>query len=830
MKSVDSTSTFSSNAMPLTTEQIIKQLGSTVEGLSSAEAKKRLLEKGENKLEDDKRDLLKLLLNHFWGPIPWMIEAAALLSAIVQHWADFVIISTLLLFNAAIGFWQSYQAGNAVDALKKKLALNSLVNRDASWQQIEARFLVPGDLINLKLGDIIPADCLLIEGEYLSVDQAALTGESLPVARNQGDLIYSGTAVTQGKMTAMVSETGKRTFLGKTASLVSKAHSASHFQKAILKIGNYLIYISLTLVALLIIVQLYRGVPIMELIQFSLILVVASIPVAMPVVLSVTMAIGALKLSKLKAIVTRLESIEELAGIDILCSDKTGTLTLNQLTLGKSIPLTAESEQSLILYASLASEQDSQDAIDKAVLSGLEDSAALSGYKQLRYSPYNPVDKRSEAEVLDSNNHQFRVSKGAPQVILALIENNDEVTQKINTDIEVLAKRGYRALGVASTDNNGRWQYMGLLALFDPPREDSAKMIREAKERGVQTKMITGDNIAIAIETAKTLGMSSAISTAQALFGDKGQSDIQLANKIEASEGLAEVFPEHKFAIVHTLQEKGHIVAMTGDGVNDAPALKQADMGIAVSGATDAARAAADLVLTHPGLSVIISAIDEARRIFGRMNAYAIYRITETIRIMIFMVLAMTVYEFYPLTPVMIILLALLNDFPIMTIAYDNTWLDPKPVRWKMERVLSIATVLGIVGVISSFGLLVFAEKWLQIAPEELQVFIFLKMSVAGHLTLFVARTKKPFYSSPHPSRVLFIAIISTQIIATIIVINGWLMPALSWGYAGLIWAYAIIWMLIADLIKVRVYHHLDLTEKQQQSFLKTVKQPLGKL
>ena len=813
----------------LNNEQVLKRFNSSLQGLSATDAKMRLLQYGENRLENAEKNLLKVLISHFWGPIPWMIEAAALLSAIIQHWADFAIILTLLIFNASIGFWQSYQAGNAVDALKKKLALNSKVCRDGKWQLLAARLLVPGDLIELNQGDIIPADCFLFKGNYITLDQSALTGESMPVTRNQGQIVYSGTTVTQGKMTAVVSNTGQKTFFGKTAGLVSNARPVSHFQKAILKIGNYLIYMSLMLVALLVFVQLYRGVPMMELLQFSLILIVASIPVAMPVVLSVTMAIGALKLSKLKAIVTRLESIEELAGVDILCSDKTGTLTLNQLTLEEPIRLSACSAQDLILKSALASEENSRDTIDQAVLAGLNDKAALLSYQQQYYRPYNPIDKRSEAKIITSENESFLVSKGAPQVILGLIKNNEKISAQVNNEIKKLAKRGYRALGVAQTNTHGEWEMLGLLALFDPPREDSAVMIQEAKKRGIDTKMITGDNVAIAVETAKNLGMSSAICEAKALFGEKEKNETTLASQIENSAGLAEVFPEHKFTIVHTLQDNNHIVAMTGDGVNDAPALKQADMGIAVSGATDAARAAADLVLTQPGLSVIIAAIDEARRIFGRMNSYAIYRITETIRIMVFMILAMTIYEFYPLTPIMIILLALLNDFPIMTIAYDNTLLDSKPVRWKMERVLCIATVLGIIGVISSFGLLVFAEQVLAIAPAQLQVFIFLKMSVAGHFTLFVARTKTPFYSPPYPSRKLLFAVMSTQILATFIVFNGWFMPALSWEYIAMIWAYAIIWMFIADFIKVRVYHHLDLSNKQHQSFLQILKQPLGK-
>jgi len=820
----------SKQAEHLSIEQLFQQLGSSQQGLASSEARQRLAEYGPNALEEGHVNVLRMFLGYFWGPIPWMIEVAALLSAVDQHWADLIIILVLLVFNAVVGFWQEHQAANAVEALKRQLALKARVQRDGQWSELDAADLVPGDVVRLRLGDIIPADVRLVDGDYLSVDQSALTGESLPVDKGVGDLAYSSSVAKQGEMVALVTATGKNTYFGKTAKLVSTAKSVSHFQQAVLTIGDYLIYLSLGLAAVLLLAMLFRGAGVLRLFQFALILIVAAIPVAMPAVLSVTMAIGAVMLARMKAILTRLESIEEMAGMDILCSDKTGTLTQNKLTLGAPALFGAKDAQELIVAAALASKAENRDAIDMAVLDGLKDPAALAPYRQTNFVPFDPVHKRTEAEIQGASGSPFEVTKGAPQVILELCRPSDEIARLVNAKVDEYAKQGFRTLGVARREGTRAWQFLGLLPLFDPPREDSADTIRDANRHGIAVKMVTGDNTAIARQISAQLGLGTNIHTAEEFFTDSAEDAAippKVAAAVEAADGFAQVFPEHKFQIVKALQGRGHIVGMTGDGVNDAPALKQANTGIAVSGATDAARAAAALVLTAPGLSVIVRAVEEARTIFERMNSYAIYRITETIRIMFFVVAAMIVFNFYPITTVMIILLALLNDLPILTIAYDNTWLDPKPVRWDMRRVLTVATVLGLVGVIETFGILVIAKLWLHLTDAQIQSFIYLKLAVAGHLTLFVARTRRPFLTKPYPAPILLVAILSTQALAACIVGFGWLVTPIPWLYIGFVWIYCLVWVFIEDWAKLHVYRHLELSGKQHRTFLERIQRPL---
>ncbi len=786
------------------------KLGSSPAGLTGAEAQKRLLRYGPNEIEEKQASAFLKFLTYFWGPIPWMIEAAVVLSAIAQHWPDFVIILMLLLANAVVGFWEEHEAGNAIAALKARLAITARVKRDGTWVSPAARQLVPGDVIRLRLGDIVPADARLLDGDPLEVDQSALTGESLPATRKAGEAVFSGSIVRQGETDAMVYATGADTYFGTTAQLVQEAHTVSHFQRAVLRIGDYLIVLAVALVALIIIVAFLRGDPMLTTLQFALVLTVAAIPVAMPTVLSVTMAVGARLLARREAIVTRLVAIEELAGVDVLCADKTGTLTQNKLTLGDPFSVNGVAAHQVLLCAALASRAEDQDTIDLAVLGGLKDDKVLTGYQVVHFQPFDPVRKRTEATVTGPDGKTFQVAKGAPQVVLEMSGGAGQVKASVDEAVDGFAVRGFRSLGVARADQEGAWRFLGVLPLFDPPRDEARATIATAGRMGVAVKMVTGDALAIAQETARTLGMGAHILDASGL-GDAKHAETALTGEaIDRADGFAQVFPEHKFHIVDVLQQRGHIVGMTGDGVNDAPALKKADCGIAVSGAADAARAAASIVLLAPGLSVIIDAIKESRRIFQRMNSYAIYRIAETLRVLLFMTLAILVFDFYPVTAVMIVMLALLNDGAILSIAYDNVHYSDRPEAWDMRMVLGIATVLGVLGVVSAFGLFALAERALGLDTGQVQTLMYLKLSVAGHLTIFLARTRGPFWSVPHPARILLVAVLGTQAVATLIAVYGIFMTPIGWGWALFVWAYALVWFLVNDRVKLLAYRVLE--------------------
>ncbi len=790
--------------------EVEKTLGSSPDGLTQAEAQKRLTQYGPNEIAEKKTNEILKFLSYFWGPIPWMIEAAVILSAAARHWPDFGIILLLLLANAVVGFWEEHQAGNAIAALKATLAIKARVKRDGKWTNPAARDLVPGDVIRLRLGDIVPADARLLEGDEISVDQSALTGESLPASRKSGDAVFSGSIVRRGEIGALVYATGGKTYFGKTAELVETAVTTSHFQKAVLKIGDYLIVLALILVAVIVALGIYRGEPILTVLRFALVLTVAAIPVAMPTVLSVTMAVGARLLAKKQAIVSKLVAIEELAGVDVLCADKTGTLTQNKLTLGDPFCLDAIKADQLILAGALASQAANDDTIDLAVLGGLKDNQALKPYQVTHFMPFDPVHKRTEATVKGADGKTFKVTKGAPQVILALSANAAAAKGAVGKAVNDFAARGFRALGVARAEGDGEWRLLGVLPLFDPPREDAKSTVATAAEMGVKIKMVTGDALAIAREMAKTLGMGSNILDANTLGDAKTEETAAVAKTIEDADGFAQVFPEHKFHIVDVLQKHGHIVGMTGDGVNDAPALKKADCGFAVSGATDAARAAASIVLVAPGLSVIIDAIKESRRIFQRMNSYAIYRIAETLRVLLFMTLAIAIFNFYPLTAIMIVMLALLNDAAILSIAYDNVTYRNQPEAWNMRLVLGIATVLGLVGPIAAFGLFYLGDRVLRLGHPQLQTMMYLMLSVAGHLTIFQTRTRGPWWST-RPAWILLAAVIGTQALATLIAVYGVsLVTPLGWEYAGIVWAYALAWFLMTDPVKLIAYWALD--------------------
>ncbi len=844
-------------------------------GLTEAEVAERRELHGYNEIPDQEEAFLRRLLRRLWGPIPGMIEVAALLSAILQKWEDFAIISVLLLVNVVIDFRQESRALGALRVLKDKLARTAFALRGGRWARIEARLLVPGDVIKLRLGDVVPADVELVEGEYLQLDQAALTGESLPVNRAAGDEAYANAVVKLGEMTGVVSATGPNSFFGRTVSLVARAEreQRSHFQRAVVHVGHYLIVLAVILVFLVVVVGLVRHDPAMELLRFALVLTVASVPVALPAVLSVTMAVGAMRLARRQAIVSRLVAIEELAGVDILCSDKTGTLTQNRMQLGEPVVFAAWTPAQALAWAALASRRDGGDPLEEPIFSalGAENASPIGdGYEVTHFVPFDPVRKRTEAEVRRGA-ETWTITKGAAQTVMSLCPGDPNLEAADRTTAE-FAKRGYRTLAVALKPGTApAFQLVGLLPFFDPPREDSAETLQRARELGIDVKMLTGDNLAIAREVAEKLGITRPIGRATELHdhaqepeevrlladvlsealleelrpgsaaediaalkervharlvekieskGPKAaflrRHESELIDHIEAAGGFAEVFPEDKYKIIEKLQRRGHIVAMTGDGVNDAPALKRADAGIAVSGATDAARAAADIVLLHPGLSVIVYAIEEARQIFARMKSYAIFRIAETIRVILFMALAIMVFDFYPVTAVMIIVLALLNDIPILAIAYDNTSVDPRPVRWDMGEVLTVATVLGLLGVASSF-LLFFGLVKFDLPAPLIQAIVFLKLDVAGHSTLYVARTgEHHFWHRPYPAKRLFLAIFSTRIAGTLIAVYGVFMAPVGWEVAAYVWLYATVWFLINDYVKVWTYKLIRRRRKLQ--------------
>ncbi|KAI5586872.1 hypothetical protein POPTR_006G275000v4 [Populus trichocarpa] len=827
-------------------EEVFEQLKCTREGLSADEGASRLQVFGPNKLEEKKESKILKFLGFMWNPLSWVMEAAALMAIALANgdgrppdWQDFVGIVVLLVINSTISFIEENNAGNAAAALMAGLAPKTKVLRDGRWSEQDASILVPGDIISIKLGDIVPADARLLEGDPLKIDQSALTGESLPVTKNPSDEVFSGSTCKQGEIEAVVIATGVHTFFGKAAHLVDSTNQVGHFQKVLTAIGNFCICsIAVGIIAELIVMYPIQHRKYRDGIDNLLVLLIGGIPIAMPTVLSVTMAIGSHRLSQQGAITKRMTAIEEMAGMDVLCSDKTGTLTLNKLTVDTSlIEVFAKGveKEHVMLLAARASRTENQDAIDAAIVGMLADpKEARAGIREVHFLPFNPVDKRTALTYIDSDGNWHRASKGAPEQILTLCNCKEDVKKKVHSVIDKFAERGLRSLGVAkqevpekSKDAAGApWQLVGLLPLFDPPRHDSAETIRRALHLGVNVKMITGDQLAIGKETGRRLGMGTNMYPSSALLGqdkDASIAALPVDELIEKADGFAGVFPEHKYEIVKRLQERKHICGMTGDGVNDAPALKKADIGIAVADATDAARGASDIVLTEPGLSVIISAVLTSRAIFQRMKNYTIYAVSITIRIVFGFMFIALIWKF-DFAPFMVLIIAILNDGTIMTISKDRVKPSPQPDSWKLKEIFSTGIVLG--GYMALMTVLFFwimkdtdffSDKFgvrsLRNNDKEMMAALYLQVSIVSQALIFVTRSRSWSFVE-RPGFLLLGAFVAAQLVATLIAVYAnWgfaRIEGCGWGWAGVIWLFSVVTYVPLDILKFAIRYILS--------------------
>ncbi|KAK4839891.1 hypothetical protein QYF36_025788 [Acer negundo] len=825
--------------------EVFEQLRTSREGLSSEDAEVRVKIFGQNKVEEKPENKFLKFLGFMWNPLSWVMEAAAVMAIALANgggegpdWQDFVGIICLLIINSTISFIEENNAGNAASALMARLAPKTKVLRDGQWQEQDAAILVPGDIISIKLGDIIPADARLLEGDPLKIDQSALTGESLPVTKRTGDEVFSGSTCKLGEIEAVVIATGVHSFFGKAAHLVDSTEVVGHFQQVLTSIGNFCICSIAVGMTLEIIVMFpiqqrsYR-----DGINNLLVLLIGGIPIAMPTVLSVTLAIGSHRLSQQGAITKRMTAIEEMAGMDVLCSDKTGTLTLNRLTVDRNLIEVFNNNMDrdmVVLLAARASRLENQDAIDSAIVNMLGDpKEARANIKEVHFLPFNPVDKRTAITYIDSDGNWYRASKGAPEQILNLCPEKDEIAGKAHAIIDKYAERGLRSLAVSFQEvpekskesPGGPWTFCGLLPLFDPPRHDSAETIRRALNLGVGVKMITGDQLAIAKETGRRLGMGTNMYPSSSLLGrDKDEHEaLPVDELIEKADGFAGVFPEHKYEIVKILQEKKHVVGMTGDGVNDAPALKKADIGIAVADATDAARSASDIVLTEPGLSVIVSAVLTSRAIFQRMKNYTIYAVSITIRIVLGFVLLALIWE-YDFPPFMVLIIAILNDGTIMTISKDRVKPSPRPDSWKLNEIFAtgvvIGTYLALVTVLfywividTDFFETHFHVKSISSSSEEISSAIYLQVSIISQALIFVTRSQSWSFLE-RPGALLMCAFVVAQLVATLIAVYAHISFAyirgIGWGWAGVIWLYSLIFYIPLDIIKFTVRYALS--------------------
>jgi H+-transporting ATPase len=764
------------------------------QGLTTEEARKRLLEYGPNAVAEEKQHLLLALFGKFWAPVPWMLEATIVLELVLGKFIEGFVIGLLLIFNASLSLFQENRARSALELLKKRLAVPARVLRDGEWRLVPAEELVPGDCVHLQLGDVVPADISLRAGEVL-IDQSVLTGESVPSEIAEGKTAYAGSLVKRGWASGEVSATGGRTFFGKTAELVRSAKTGSHLESVIFAILKYMVAMDTVLAVVVFLYAIAMAMPLTETLPFVLILLVASVPVALPATFTLATALGAVELAGKGVLVTRLSAIEEAAAMDMLCSDKTGTITRNELSLAASHSYPPFNDRDLLRFGAYASDEAGRDPIDLAVLAAAKAAGMLAPPAQrFKFIPFEPATKLAEA-VIVQDGVEVHVLKGAPQAVAARAGHPVD----IDADIARLASGGYRVLAVASGPE-GAIRIMGLLALHDPPRDDSKRLITGLNELGVRVAMVTGDGIATARAIAAEVGIAGRGCTSADLRGNIEQAlDCAV---------FANVFPEDKFHLVRVLQRAGHVVGMTGDGVNDAPALKQAEVGIAVANATDVAKASASLVLTNPGLIDALAAVETSRCIYQRMLTYTLNKIIKTVEIGLFLSVGVILTRSFIVTPLLIVLLLFTNDFVTMSIATDHVSPSRRPDRWKIRTLMLAGMSLGALVLLLSFGIFLYARDVLRLPLPQLQTLVFITLVFTGQGMVYLVRERGHLWHSA-PSRWMVAS--STIDVAVVCVMSreGILMSPLRGLLIGSVLLACALYLIALDFLKVPILHRV---------------------
>ena len=764
----------------------------TASGLTVAEAQKRLRQFGPNRVAEERRHPLRAFFSKFWAPIPWMLEATIVLEVLVRKRDEAIIIAGLLVFNAILSFIQENQANRALGLLRSRLSVHARVLRETRWQLIPADQLVPGDVIRLRLGDLAPADVRVFEG-VVQADESELTGESLPVEKSAGTAVFAGSRIRHGEANGEVTATGPRTYFGKTAELVKTAKTGSHLQEIIFAIVKDLIILDAVLVAALLMYAGFTHLPWSEVLPFALILLVASVPVALPATFTVATALGALEMSHRAVLVTRLSAVEEAAAMDVLCTDKTGTITQNRLSVAQISPVGNRSHEELLRMAALASEAATQDPIDLAILDAARETQALNNMpKRIQFIPFDPTRRRSEA-IYDQPSGKLRAVKGAPGALMQLAPAGSSAAG----EAERLAARGARVLAVAAGTEESL-ELFGFLGLEDPVRPDSEALMQNLKNLGVRVIMVTGDGAPTARAVSAQVGIGDRVGSAATLHDGAGEA-------AEHYDAFAEVFPEDKFRLVEALQRSGHIAGMTGDGVNDAPALKQAEVGIAVSSATDVAKAAASVVLTESGLSGVLRAVETGRRIYQRMLTYTLNKIIKTLEIGIFLSVGVMLTGTFVITPLLVVLLLFTNDFVTMSIATDRVSFSSHPDRWNVRTLMLTAGTLASLVLILSFAVFFVGRGVLHLPLRQLQTLVFLMLVFTGQGNVYLVRERNRAWNS-HPSRWLILASMADVIVVSFMAATGVLMAAIPWPLVVILFLTVVTFLIAIDGLKVHIF------------------------